>query len=81
MKSDFTESRILLCDDSVSNLLLVSKLLESEHYNNITAVSSPQIVLEKMATEQYDLLLLDIEMPKMDGLEVMQQLHQRKLID
>ncbi|NQZ09091.1 MAG: response regulator, partial [Algicola sp.] len=81
MKSDFTESKILLCDDSVSNLLLVRKLLESEHYNNITAVSSPEIVLEKMATEQYDLLLLDIEMPKMDGLEVMKQLHQRKLID
>jgi CheY-like chemotaxis protein len=34
-----------------------------------------------MATQQSDLLLLDIEMPKMDGLEVMKQLHQRKLID
>jgi len=81
MRRDFTESRILICDDSLSNLLLVSKLLESENYHNITAVSAPEKVLEEIAKREFDLLLLDIEMPKMDGFEVMNQLRQRKLID
>jgi len=81
MNADFSKSRILICDDSVSNLLLVSKLLESENYSDITAVSSPENVLEEIAKSKFDLLLLDIEMPIMDGFEVMKQLHERKLID
>jgi putative two-component system response regulator len=81
IKSDINQSKILLCDDSVANLMLVKKLLESDQFTNIKAVADPLSVLEEMKVGDYDLLMLDIEMPVMDGLEVMHQLHRRKLID
>lgn len=81
MKTDVTHSEILLCDDSISNLLLVSKLLESEGYQFITKVSNPEDVLVELTNKQFDLLLLDIEMPRMDGLEVLRQIHRRQLVN
>lgn len=79
--SNFRQSQILLCDDSISNLLLLDKLLESEGFEHVTAVSDPEQALENLVTGDYDLLLLDIEMPKMDGLEVLTHIRNRQLVD
>ena len=79
--SSYQQSKILLCDDSISNLLLLEKLLESEGFEQVTTVSDPEQALENLVTEEYDLLLLDIEMPKMNGLEVLKHIRNRQLVN
>jgi len=64
---------ILIVDDSPSNLQLLSQFLESEGYN-IKLTLSGKFVLKFVQKVIPDLILLDINMPDMDGFEVCQQL-------
>lgn len=75
MAIDTAHLKILICDDSVTNILILSKLLESEGYYHHTSLTDPTRVLPAMQENNYDLLLLDIEMPKIDGFEVMRQIN------
>ena len=68
--SDFN---ILICDDAVTNVLVLSKLCESEGYTNVQTVTDPRKVMPILESSNIDLLLLDIEMPHLNGFEVMQQ--------
>lgn len=68
--------KILICDDSITNIMILSKLLESEGYSHLTCLTDPTRVLPAMLESNFDLLLLDIEMPKMTGFEVMQQINE-----
>lgn len=72
-----TGEKILLVDDDVDNLKIVGRLLEKEGYQVATADSG----LEGLQTiEQYqpDLVLLDVNMPGMDGLETIQVLKRKE---
>jgi len=71
---DISRSKILICDDSVTNVLLLKALLESEGYSSVNSLTDPTQVLPTLEESDYDLLLLDIEMPLMDGFEVMKQI-------
>lgn len=74
MTNPFSESRILVCDDSITNALILEKLLESEGYTRVRAVTDSREVAPILSEDEYDLLLLDLEMPHLDGFEVMSQL-------
>lgn len=74
MNLDTKHLNILICDDSITNVLLLSSLLESEGYTSITTLTDPTRVLSTLQDKKIDLLLLDIEMPEMDGFQVMQQI-------
>lgn len=74
MNNPFAESRILVCDDSITNAMILEKLLESEGYSKVRAVTDSREVLPILGDEAYDLLLLDLEMPHLDGFQVMGQL-------
>jgi signal transduction histidine kinase len=63
--------KILVADDIPDNVALLSRYLQSEGYSFVTA-SDGMETLEKTRTELPDLILLDINMPKMDGFEVLQ---------
>ena len=65
--------KILIADDMADNILLLRRYLESEGYSLITA-SDGVDTLEKTRVELPDLLLLDINMPKMDGFQVLQEI-------
>jgi signal transduction histidine kinase/DNA-binding response OmpR family regulator len=65
--------KILIADDIHDNVALLSRYLQSEGYSFITA-SDGMETLEKTRTESPDLILLDINMPKMDGFEVLQEI-------
>ncbi|MBD2168661.1 hybrid sensor histidine kinase/response regulator [Calothrix membranacea FACHB-236] len=61
--------RILAVDDTRDNLILVQTILESEGYE-IEIVSDGITALEKVEQSSFDLILLDVMMPGMDGYEV-----------
>ena len=66
-------SRILVVDDEVVSLKVLSGLLDKEGYTDITSISDPIEAVKLYQQNQYDLVLLDIIMPHIDGFEVMQQ--------
>lgn len=69
---DATGKKILVVDDEVSILDLSRKVLSKEGYLVITAGSGYE-ALEMAKRESFDLLLADIVMPKMDGLELLRR--------
>ncbi|GAB1260047.1 hypothetical protein NBRC116495_07540 [Aurantivibrio plasticivorans] len=60
--------RILIVDDNEDNRDLLDDILESEH--ETVCVESGQLCLDALAEGQFDLVLLDVNMPEMDGYEV-----------
>lgn len=66
--------KILIVDDDIVNLIMAKRLLGKE-YEPITMDSGAK-ALEYLKENQVDLILLDIQMPQMDGFQVMEQLKQ-----
>jgi adenylate cyclase len=60
---------ILVVDDTVADATLLSDLLENEGYR-ATSVASGQAALAALTTQGFDLILLDVVMPDVDGNEV-----------
>lgn len=65
--------RILIVEDEESLALRIKNILESEHYQAEVAFDG-ESGLDKALVGEYDLILLDIRMPKMDGIEVLQEI-------
>lgn len=69
--------KILVVDDEESIVTLLSYNLERAGYDVVTARDGEE-ALEKAASEQPDLIVLDLMLPKMDGIEVCKQLRIQK---
>jgi len=67
-------SRILIVDDEPANLKLLDKMLRAEGYTNLVSIADSRQVLQVYRAEATDLILLDINMPHLNGYEVMAQL-------
>lgn len=67
-------ARILIVDDEPVNLKLLDKMLSAQGYGNLVLVQDPTQVLEIYQLQRTDLILLDINMPHLDGFGVMEQL-------
>jgi len=67
------KARILVVDDEVGMCDFLRYLLEGEGYEVDDANSAPES-LAKLAENSYDLVLADIKMPGMDGLEMLRQI-------
>jgi len=65
---------ILLVDDDENNRYTLSRRLKREDYTDITEAVNGRIALELMRDRSFDLVLLDVMMPEMDGYEVLRQL-------
>jgi DNA-binding response OmpR family regulator len=68
------EARVLVVDDELHVCSALARSLGLLGYRADAAVSGPE-ALEMVGTDHYDLMVLDIRMPKMDGVEVMQRAH------
>ncbi|MDR7090316.1 MULTISPECIES: response regulator [Cellvibrio] len=68
---DLLNARILIVDDQLTNVQLLEQLLSEAGYKNVTATLNPTEVCALHRQHQYDLILLDLQMPGMDGFEVM----------
>jgi sigma-B regulation protein RsbU (phosphoserine phosphatase) len=68
-----SEATILLVDDNETNRDLLSRQIEAQGYQTATAADG-QEALQMIQTGKYDLILLDIIMPKMNGYELLKSL-------
>jgi CheY-like chemotaxis protein len=74
-ESRLSELIILVVDDNALNLTVASTLLANEGVRVVTAESGSE-ALELLAHQQFDLVLMDLEMPGMSGLAVARKLRQ-----
>jgi len=72
--TDILHGKILIVDDQEANILLLEQMLRSAGYDAITSTQTPDEVCELHLLHQYDLILLDLQMPTMDGFQVMENL-------
>lgn len=69
-----TNASILIVDDEINYLELMKSLLQEEGYQNITTESDPLKVEEFLRKNHVDIILLDVYMPGIDGLELLEDL-------
>jgi putative two-component system response regulator len=67
-------ARILVVDDEPANLKLLSLMLRTEGYHHVELVQDPREVMPRYHAARPDLILLDINMPHLDGYDVMAQI-------
>src|SRR6202140_5190737 len=72
--SDILRGKILIVDDQEANVLLLERLLRGAGYVSIESTTNPNEVRELYLKNRYDLILLDLQMPGMDGFQVMESL-------
>jgi PAS domain S-box-containing protein len=68
--ADILNGRILIVDDQQANVLLLERLLADVGYQNVSSTMRPGDVCAMHRKHSYDLILLDLQMPGMDGFEV-----------
>ncbi len=69
--------RILLAEDNVVNKKLAVRLLE-KHGHSVVAASNGREVLSALETQAFDLILMDVQMPEMDGLSATMAIRERE---
>jgi adenylate cyclase len=74
--SAILKAKILVVDDQPANVLLLERMLGGAGYESVTSTLDPRAVCALHETNGYDLILLDLQMPGMDGFEVMEGLKQ-----
>ena len=74
VESDILNASILIVDDQESNVSLLTQMLSDAGYTCVASTMNPQEVCALHRRNQYDLILLDLQMPGMDGFQVMEAL-------
>src|SRR5471030_1654831 len=72
--SDIFDGKILIVDDQRANVLLLEQMLRGAGYLSVTSTMDPGEVCGSHRRNRYDLILLDLMMPGMDGFQVMEGL-------
>ena len=72
--SDILHGKVLIVDNQEVNVLLLEQMLRGAGYVSITSTRDPGEVRELYRKNRYDLILLDLQMPGMDGFQVMESL-------
>ena len=73
--TDFSDARILAVDDEPVNVRLLQVMLEQSGYSRVTTVVDPRDVARICVETPPDLILLDLNMPNLDGFSVMDQIN------
>ncbi|MES2017679.1 MAG: response regulator [Pseudomonadota bacterium] len=72
--TEILNASILIVDDQEANVMLLEQMLRNAGYQHITTTQDPTAVLALHQQHRYDLILLDLQMPVMDGFEVIEAL-------
>src|SRR5687768_8666815 len=73
-KPDILNAKILIVDDQEANVRLLEQMLSDAGYTCIASTMNPRDVSGLYRRNQYDLILLDLQMPGMDGFQVLEAL-------
>ena len=75
-ENEILNASILIVDDQQSNVFLLEEMLREAGYVCITSTNDPYEVCALHKKNMFDLILLDLMMPGMDGFQVMEELKQ-----
>lgn len=73
---DILNAAILIVDDQAANVRMLEQTLREAGYRSVTSTMDPHAVCALHRYNHYDLILLDLQMPGMDGFEVMECLQE-----
>ena len=73
-ESEILDASILIVDDQETNISLLEQMLREAGYTRVASTMDPQEVCALHRKHRYDLILLDLQMPGMDGFQVMEGL-------
>ncbi len=73
-ESEILNASILIVDDQESNVSMLEQLLSEAGYTGVSSTMNPQEVCALHRKNRYDLILLDLQMPVMNGFQVMASL-------
>ena len=72
--SDILHGKVLIVDDQEANVRLLERTLRAAGYDAVSSTMDPGEVCALHRANGYDLILLDLQMPRMDGFQVMEGL-------
>jgi CheY-like chemotaxis protein len=78
-KSEFSQMKILVVDDNLEITSLLSSFLTAKGYDNVVT-NDPKDGLERIKNENYDVVFLDIMMPEISGLDIIQVLETENIL-
>ena len=73
MNINFLKAKILIVDDEPANVALLEDILEEQGYTYFRSTSDSRKALAMYEEIRPDLVLLDLNMPHLDGFQVMEQ--------
>jgi PAS domain S-box-containing protein len=73
-RNEILEAHILIVDDQSANVALLAQMLRNAGYTKVASTMDPTQVYALHAEHRFDLILLDLQMPDMDGFQVMEAL-------
>jgi len=74
--SDVLKGRVLIVDDQQASVRLLERMLRGAGYVSVTSTLDPHQVCELHWKNRYDLILLDLQMPGLNGFQVLEGLKQ-----
>jgi len=78
MQIETQTKTILIIDDILTNRIFLSSILEDEGYQSIFLAASAKEAYNILETQKIDLILLDVMMPEIDGIEACQQIRKKE---
>jgi len=76
-RTDYSEAKILVVDDRQDNLLSIETILEPDGYKIIKADSGRAALKLLLKDQDFSLILMDVQMPQMNGLETANLIYER----
>ncbi|HHQ69242.1 MAG TPA: GGDEF domain-containing response regulator [Halothiobacillaceae bacterium] len=76
--TDYHNAHILIVDDHIANVTLLEDVLYEAEFTNVNGFTDPKAGFEYLQSHDVDLVLLDIRMPGMSGLEFLAAMQQKK---
>lgn len=74
---DVSHVRVLIVEDNKVNQLLVKNMLKKFGFENFEAAENGKVALSKLREQEFDIILMDIQMPEMDGYEITREIRTR----
>ena len=71
-EAEILHASLLIVDDQEANVSLLEQLLQEAGYTRVASTMNPQEVCALHRKNRYDLILLDLQMPGMDGFQVIE---------